>query len=63
MNEQVNDWIMKEKELFLEDAFPAGMINALDPEKFPYHSEDLIGLPDETTNPIVESEEEDADNA
>lgn len=46
----INDWLSPEdKPIFLDDAFPGTMINALDPEKFPHHSEDLIGLPDETT--------------
>lgn len=57
MNEQINDWLStEEKPIFLDDAFPGVMINALDPEKFPHHSEDLVGLPDETT-PWADTEE------
>lgn len=52
----MNDWITNGKEIFLEDAFPAVMLNALDPDKFPYHSEDLVGLPD-TTTPWAPKEE------
>ncbi len=50
---KVNDFFAG-TEVFLEDYFPVDMLNAEDPEKFPYHAEDLIGLPDNTSKRVEE---------
>lgn len=45
---EVNDFFAT-PEVFVEDYFPVDMLNAQDPDKFPYNAEDLVGLPDNTT--------------
>lgn len=45
---KVNDFFAT-PEVFVEDYFPVDMLNASDMDKFPYNAEDLVGLPDETT--------------
>lgn len=50
---KVNDFFAG-TEVFLEDYFPVDMLNAEDPEKFPYHAEDLIGLPDHINGNVEE---------
>lgn len=45
---EVNDFFAT-PEVFVEDYFPVDMLNAQDPDKFPYNAEDLVGLPDTTT--------------
>lgn len=47
-NKVVNDFFATSK-VFVEDYFPVDMLNALEPDKFPYNAEDLVGLPDNTT--------------
>lgn len=62
---EVNDFFAT-PEVFVEDYFPVDMLNAQDPDKFPYNAEDLVGLPDTTTQKgqaaAQENEEEPTDD-
>lgn len=60
---EVNDFFAT-PEVFVEDYFPVDMLNAQDPDKFPYNAEDLVGLPDTTTKKgqAAAAQEEPKDN-